>query len=148
MINLTVEWMLPWRLLGISWTTLKTIGIPCISSAQPWGGSMRTTRAIEASAEILRVSGKRRKPLAAVTFRRSRDAEDLRRTQMIHRHRVVDQQSAKAAYWNPCRKHCKSLRFWRLLQKQVQPQLRTTRCEESWPKKTAARNLLYTDPQS
>ena len=105
-------------------------------------------RAIEASAEILRFPGKRGKPLAAVTFRRSRDAEDLRRTQMIHRHRVVDQKSAKAAYWNPCLKHCKSLRFWRLLQKRVQPQLRTTLCEESWPKKTAARDLLLVVPQS
>ena len=106
MRNLTVECMLslPWRLPGISWTPLKTIGIHCISSAQPWGGSMRTTRAIEASAEILRLSGKRRKPLTAVTFRRSRDAEDLRRTQMMHRQRAVDQKLAKAAYWNPCRK--------------------------------------------
>ena len=85
--NRTVEWMLPWRLPGISWIPLKTIGNLCISSAQPWGGSMRTMRAIEASAEILWLSGKRRKPLAAVTFRRSRDAEDLRRTQMMHRQR-------------------------------------------------------------
>ena len=102
--NLTVKSMLPWRLPGISWPPLETIGIHCISSAQPWGGSMRTTRAIEASAEILRLSGKRRKPLATVTFRRSRDAEDLRRTQMMHRQRAVHQKLAKVTYWNPCRK--------------------------------------------
>ena len=32
---LAVEWMLPWRLLGISWTPLKTIGNPYVSRAQP-----------------------------------------------------------------------------------------------------------------
>ena len=104
MRNLAVECMLPWRLPGISWTPLETIGIQCISSAQPWGGSMRTTRAIEASAGILCFPAKRRKPWATVTFRRSRDAEDLRRSQMIHRQRAVHQKLAKATYWNPCRK--------------------------------------------
>ena len=104
MRDMAAECMLPWRLPGISWTPLKTIGIPCISSAQPWAGPARTTRVIEASAEILWLSGKRRKPLAAVTFRRSRDAEDLRRTRMKQRQKAVHQKLAKDAYWNPCRK--------------------------------------------
>lgn len=33
--HLTAEWMLPWRLLGFIWAPLETIGIPCISNAQP-----------------------------------------------------------------------------------------------------------------
>ena len=52
----------------------EIVGIPCISNAQPWRGTVRARGTLEASPKILWLLGNRQKPLAAVTFLRSRAA--------------------------------------------------------------------------
>ena len=131
MKNLTVKSVPPWHILGISRTPLKTIGNPCISNAQPWCGTVRTTGAIKASPETLQLSQNHQNPLATVSFCRLRDAEDLTSTQGLHLERAVHQKRVKDAYWNSCEDHWKTQCFWRLLQKRAQSQLRTTRCEQT-----------------
>ena len=49
----------------------KTVGIRAFRLTHPWGGTVRTTGALRAAAEILRLSENLQKPLATVTFRTS-----------------------------------------------------------------------------